>query len=99
VLRELGRQGRPATKNAAAAPPPGVVLVLAPNGAGIPDAAYEGLADRLRACSAIYQGVRFVEPAEVAGKTDAQVRAVIQAHLADPQRGVLKSAVAVRGGW
>jgi hypothetical protein len=37
-----------------------------------------------------------VELAEIAGKPDAQVRSVIEAHLADPTRGVLKSAVPVR---
>jgi len=71
----------------------GVVLALAPNDAGIPAIAYEGLADRMRAYTIIYKGVRFVEPAAVAGKSDAEIRSVIQAHLADPTRGVLKSAV------
>ena len=99
TLRELGRQGQSATKKTAAKPPPGVVLVLGPNTAGIPAVAYEGLADRLRAYTVIYDGVRFVEPAEIAGKPDAQVRAVVEAHLADPKRGVMESAVPARGGW
>ena len=77
----------------------GVVLALAPNDAGIPAAACDGLADRFRAYTVMYDGVRFVEPAGIAGKSDGQVRATIQAHLSDPQRGVLKSAVAARGGW
>lgn len=66
----------------------GVVLVLGPNAAGIPEVAYEGLADRLGAYTVIHEGVRFVEPAEIAGKTDAQIRAAIETHLADPKRGV-----------
>jgi hypothetical protein len=87
ALRELKRHGI------------GVVLLLAPNTAGIPGVAYEGLADRLRAYTVVFEGVRFVEPAEIVGKPDAQVRSVIEAHLADPKRGVLKSAVPERGGW
>jgi hypothetical protein len=74
----------------------GVVLVLAPNGASIPAVAYEGLAERLRAYTVIYDGVRFLDPAEIAGKADAQARSSIETHVSDPKRGVLKSGVPVR---
>jgi hypothetical protein len=84
TLRELKRHGI------------GVVLALAPNSTGIPDVAYEGLADRLRAYTVVFEGARFVDPKEIAGKGEAQVRAVIEVHLADPKRGVLKSDVPVR---
>jgi hypothetical protein len=86
VLRELGRHKV------------GVVLVLAPNDAAIPAVAYEGLIDRLRAYTIIYQGVRFVEPTEISGKSAAEIRSVVQAHLADPTRGVLKSTVPAKFG-
>jgi hypothetical protein len=71
----------------------GVVLALGPNDATLPARAYEGLAAILRAYTLIYPGVRFVEVAEAAGRSDAAMRTLIHAYLQDTHRGVLKSTV------
>jgi hypothetical protein len=57
-----------------------VVLALGPNDVGVPDIAYRGMADRLRALTVQYKGVQFVEPGDA-----------VASYLTDAKKGVLVS--------